>query len=542
MLPRRGVRPTREVDVTAVASRDSATAKPVLVASDLGFPEGPVVMPDGSFVCVDSYRGQLTIIGVDGAPRHLASTGGAPNSCVLGANGIFYVCQNGGTTGPWRAEKMIEPSIQVVAPGGEAEALVTEVEGVKLNGPNDLCFAADGSLVFSDPGTYNPADPDPSFIHRILPDGSAKILVAFPKPVFPNGVTVEADGSILWDETYTGHVGRIRPDGAIEDLGRPVEGPCILDGLKVGTDGRIYVADFIGKGVHVLAPDGKRVDFLPCGEAVTNCVFGGEALWITDVGIRVWATGLRSGHRALKEGSGAGARLLAGIQHAGLFLPASGRLRECRAGLQEIHTADSERSQSIRLVRGAIVKNGEVAKSIEQYRKALTIDPHFVPSHFGISADLTYMGKPDEANAELQKMTEEARNDGELRIALFGMAVVASDGGKWDKAVQAMDKEFAVAEKKNDVAAMAADLQAKGNIIAEAGKYDLAAQQFDRSFEMVQGSSLSQEIKDNSKLLHHFNLAALAIGKKDMRLRSLIPMNTVRGQGLEESGPGEAGP
>ena len=30
-----------------------------------------------------------------------------------------------------------------------------------------------------------------------------------------------------------------------------------------------------------------------------------------------------------------------------------------------------------------------------------------------------------------------------------------------------MDKEYAVAEKKNDVAAMAADLQAKGNIIAE---------------------------------------------------------------------------
>ena len=31
------------------------------------------------------------------------------------------------------------------------------------------------------------------------------------------------------------------------------------------------------------------------------------------------------------------------------------------------------------------------------------IDPHFVPSHFGISADLTYMGKPQEAEAELQR-------------------------------------------------------------------------------------------------------------------------------------------
>jgi tetratricopeptide (TPR) repeat protein len=78
-----------------------------------------------------------------------------------------------------------------------------------------------------------------------------------------------------------------------------------------------------------------------------------------------------------------------------------------------------------------------------------------------------------------------------------------------------MDKEYAVAEKKNDVAAMAADLQAKGNIIAEMQRYDLAQQQFDRSLQMIEGSSLSQAIKDNARLQHHFNLAVLAIGKKD---------------------------
>ncbi len=162
-----------------------------------------------------------------------------------------------------------------------------------------------------------------------------------------------------------------------------------------------------------------------------------------------------------------------------------------------------------------LLKMGKFDESITQYRKALTIDPHFVASHFGISADLLYLGKPAEADAELQKVVDQSRNDGELRTALFGMAVVASDVGKLDKAVQAMDKEYAVAEKKNDVASMAADLQAKGNIIAEMGKYDLAAQQFDRSFQIVEGSSLSQEIKDNAKLLHHFNLSAMAIGKKD---------------------------
>ena len=96
------------------------------------------------------------------------------------------------------------------------------------------------------------------------------------------------------------------------------------------------------------------------------------------------------------------------------------------------------------------------------------------------------------------------------------MAVVNSDGGHFDKALAAMDKEYAVAQKKNDVAAMAADLQAKGNIQAEMMKYDEAAKTFGRSHEMIQTSSLSKEIKDNSTLLHHFNMAGVAIGKKNI--------------------------
>jgi tetratricopeptide (TPR) repeat protein len=162
-----------------------------------------------------------------------------------------------------------------------------------------------------------------------------------------------------------------------------------------------------------------------------------------------------------------------------------------------------------------LLKMGRFDDSITQYRKALEVDPHFVPSHSGIAADLMYQGKTQDAEAELQKMADQARDDGELRTAYFGMAVVASDSGKLDKALQAMDKEYAVAEKKNDVAAMAADLQAKGNILTEMPKYDVATQTFTRSQQMIESSTLSQEIKDNAKLQHEFNLTALAIGKKD---------------------------
>jgi len=163
-----------------------------------------------------------------------------------------------------------------------------------------------------------------------------------------------------------------------------------------------------------------------------------------------------------------------------------------------------------------LLKMGRFDDSIAQYRRALAKDAHFMPSHFGTSADLMYQGKHAEAIAELQQMADQARNDGERRTAYFGMAVVAVDSGKLDKALQYMDQEYSVAEKKNDVAAMAADLQAKGNILAEMQRYDAAQQTFERSQALIENSDLSQAIKDNAKLLHHFNLTGLAIARKDI--------------------------
>jgi len=261
-----------------------------LVASGLGWPEGPTVLPDGRIIFVESYCSRLTAVGADRTPRPFAYVAGAPNSCVLGADGEIYVCQNGGTVGPFRAKEMTTPSIQRIREGGKADTIITKVGQIALNGPNDLVFAADGRLIITDPGTYNPSNPDPSYIFALAPDGAASVLVEFSSPVFPNGVAVESDGSILWDESYTGHVRRRRPDGALEDLGRmPGENP-ILDGMKVGADGRLYVTDLVAAGIHVLAPDGKVLEFVPTGGAPSNCAFDGEILWITNAGVLAAST------------------------------------------------------------------------------------------------------------------------------------------------------------------------------------------------------------------------------------------------------------
>lgn len=162
-----------------------------------------------------------------------------------------------------------------------------------------------------------------------------------------------------------------------------------------------------------------------------------------------------------------------------------------------------------------LLKMGRFADSVVQYRKALSVDPNFNPSRFGLSADLTYMGKPDEAAAELKTMVDKARNDGELRTAYFGMAVVAADSGKFDEALQDIDKQYAIAQKKNDVTAMAGDLRVKGNILMQMSKYDMAKQQFDRSLQLMESSGISPEAKENARLLHWFDLTGVAIGKKD---------------------------
>jgi tetratricopeptide (TPR) repeat protein len=164
-----------------------------------------------------------------------------------------------------------------------------------------------------------------------------------------------------------------------------------------------------------------------------------------------------------------------------------------------------------------LLKMGRFDEAITQYKKALALDSNFLNSHFGIAAALTYQGKASDALAELQKMTDKARTDGERRTALFGQMVVAADGGKLDQALAELQKQYALGEKSNDVPAMAADLQLKGNILLEMGKYPEAKQAYEQALKMTNDSSLSKEIKDNTALFHHFNLARVAIGQQDLQ-------------------------
>ena len=93
-----------------------------ILASDLGFPEGPVWMADGSVILGEISGRKVTRIAPDGSKTEIGKAGGGPNGVATGPDGALYVCNNGGavyqttpsflSTGP--APDYKSGSIQVV--------------------------------------------------------------------------------------------------------------------------------------------------------------------------------------------------------------------------------------------------------------------------------------------------------------------------------------------------------------------------------------------------------------------------------------------
>jgi gluconolactonase len=253
------------------------------VAEGLGHPEGPDVLPDGRIVFVETYRSCLSAWSPEHGVELFADCGGGPNACLLGADGAVYITQNGGTAGPWRAEVMVTPSIQRATADGSVEEVATEVGGVRLTAPNDLTFGPDGRLYFTDPGDYDPIGrPHPGYLFALSADGSGEVLEEL-EPTYPNGIVAEADGSIVWVESYTRQVWRRSPSGSKEMIHQLPEGH-VPDGLKVAANGDLWITAFQAGGLDVIQADGTPVRFLPTGGVQCNCLFHDGWLYLTDFG------------------------------------------------------------------------------------------------------------------------------------------------------------------------------------------------------------------------------------------------------------------
>ncbi len=162
-----------------------------------------------------------------------------------------------------------------------------------------------------------------------------------------------------------------------------------------------------------------------------------------------------------------------------------------------------------------LLKVGRFDESIKQYQAALSHNPNFVASYIGMATDRCLQGKHAEARAQLQKLYGIARNDGERRAALFATAVSYVDEGKVEMSLAELNKQYALAEKINDAAAMAGDLGAMGNILYESGKYDEAMAKFEKSLKTTEASNLSAPVKENARRGYLYNAGRVALMKKD---------------------------
>ena len=270
-----------------------------IVAGGFKFPEGPMVLPDGSVVLTEIAGGQLSRVYPDGRVSIAADTGGGPNGIAIGPDGAWYVCNNGG--GEYRPGSFmaIGPAkdyaggyIQRVDPGtGEVRQLYTHCGQKRLSSPNDIVFDAQGGFYFSDFGKKYHHHRDHGGLYYAKIDGSSIVEVAYPVAC-PNGVGLSPEGKVLYAaDTEASRLWAfdIIEPGVIDkhpfpspNCGRLVcglPGYQRFDSLAVQANGDICVATLIAGCITVISPSGKLVRQVKMPDVYpTNICFGGPDL------------------------------------------------------------------------------------------------------------------------------------------------------------------------------------------------------------------------------------------------------------------------
>jgi gluconolactonase len=176
---------------------------------------------------------------------------------------------------------------------GKFVTLTDKYMGKRFNSPNDLVFAHNGDLYFTDPPYGLPkAMQDPAKeldfqgIYRLKPNGDLTLLTK--EMTRPNGIALAPDGKTLYvansdpdlaiwkafpvKEDGTLGDGKVLHDATADVKANPNKG--LPDGMKVDAKGNVFATAV--NGVYVFDPHGKLIGRIVTNDKTANCAFGDD--------------------------------------------------------------------------------------------------------------------------------------------------------------------------------------------------------------------------------------------------------------------------
>ncbi len=267
-------------------------------ATDVGAPEGPVPLADGSMYVTEMSAAtlQVTRLFPDGRRKVIKRTGGRPNGLAVDGDGNL-----------WVAEAGLRAVICIDVEGRELRRIEHDGEQ-PFRLPNDLCFGGNGLLYVTNSGMaahdflagQNFAEnyrklPWDGRVYEIDPLKGAVLRILDCGILFTNGIAFGPDEALYANASFTGEVYRYEVFGEANprrelfgNVLQPFEGDEFRgpDGMAWGDDGRLYCTVYGQQNVTVLKADGSLAErFALAGENPTNCAFAlsGATLLVTEV-------------------------------------------------------------------------------------------------------------------------------------------------------------------------------------------------------------------------------------------------------------------
>ncbi len=243
-------------------------AKPVKLAGDFAFTEGPACDREGNIFFTDQPNNRIMKWSTDNQLSLFGENFGRANGMFFDKKGNLISCSD---------EKN---ELWSITPEGKVSVLIRDFEGKKLNGPNDLWIAPNGGMYLTDPfykrtwWDHENPEQDGQHVYYLAP-GASKLVRVVTDLQQPNGITGTPDGKYLYVADIRGNkTWRYSIDDNGMLSGKKLFTELGSDGMTIDNKGNIYLT---GKGVTVFSPEGKLILKIPIEENWSaNVCFGGK--------------------------------------------------------------------------------------------------------------------------------------------------------------------------------------------------------------------------------------------------------------------------